>query len=74
MKITSMAQTGASQMTLLFPSVVGQSYQVQYIDTVTASSWTNAGSEVVAVAANTAVNVAFSTSNPQRFYRVITVD
>jgi hypothetical protein len=74
LKITSMAQTGASQMTLQFPTVVGQSYQVQYIDTVTATNWTNAGSEVAAVAVNTAVNVAFSTGNPQRFYRVITVD
>ena len=74
LRITSMAQTGASQMTLQFPSVVGQGYQVQYIDTVTASNWSNAGSEVVAAAVNTAVNVAYSSSNPQRFYRVIAVD
>ncbi|HAV61043.1 MAG TPA: hypothetical protein DCY13_01600 [Verrucomicrobiales bacterium] len=74
LRITHIAQTGANQMTLQFPSFVGQSYKIQYIEEVTASNWTDATPEVVAVAENTAVNVAYSQTNPHRFYRVITVD
>jgi len=74
LEITYMAQTGASQMVLQITSELGQRYQVQYLNDVAGSRWTNEGNEVTALAANTAVAVAYSSSNPQRFYRVVAVD
>jgi hypothetical protein len=66
-------QTGPETMTFPWPSVVGQSYQVQHVDEVTSSDWTM-DEEVSATKTNVAVAVSWPTQPLQRFYRVVKVN
>ncbi|MDX1953109.1 MAG: hypothetical protein SFY81_13085 [Verrucomicrobiota bacterium] len=69
-----MAQTGTNKVAFAWPSVVGQSYQVQYRDNMETASWMNWGGEISAVKTNTAVEAEMNGPNGRRFYRIIELE
>jgi hypothetical protein len=73
LRIQSIVQTGPNEVTLSWPAVPGQWYQVQHLDAVTASNWTM-DQEISATKTNVAAAVTWPSQQTQRFYRVIKVN
>lgn len=72
--ISQPAVTGSNKLAFAWPSVVGQLYQVQYLDNLEAASWSNWDGEISAIKTNTAVEVDLSGPDGRRFYRVKEVE
>jgi hypothetical protein len=72
-KINQILQTATNSISLGWPAVVGQRYQVQYVDAVTATNWANIGAQVSARLTNVVVAVVYTNTVPQRFYRAVQV-
>ncbi len=70
--INGITQTGSNTVAVAWYATVGTDYKVQYIDEVDApaSAWTDATGTVTAQYPLTAVEVAYSPSQPKRFYRI----
>jgi hypothetical protein len=60
---------GGNQLTFIWSSVAGQSYQLQYITNLLSTNWTNLGSNLTATGATMTTADAIGPS-PQRFYRL----
>lgn len=66
-QITSFAQTGTDEFTIVWPTVVGASYQIQ--STTDFTQWSAEGGEISPLTTTTAVAVAGGASH--KFYRII---
>ena len=73
--ISLLSQTGTNTVAVAWYATVGAQYKVQYINTVDApaSAWTDVTGWITAQNALTAVEVNYSPSQPQRFYRIKTL-
>jgi len=78
--VNQFIQTATNAMTLAWPAVVGQRYQVKNVDalvgtnTVGSNNWLNVGLQVSARLTNVAVQLTYSPTQAQRFYRVFTAE
>lgn len=69
--ITQILQTGTNTMALGWPAVVGQRYQVQYVDALASSNdWQNIGAQVSARLTNVVTQLPINTNGNTRFYRL----
>jgi hypothetical protein len=66
--------TGSNTIAFGWPSVVGQLYQVQYLDNLEGATWSNWDGEICAVKTNTAVEVDMTGPDGRRFYRLMEVE
>lgn len=66
--VQTMTQTGGT-ITLRWGAIVGQTYQVQYKTNLTEFGWDNLGAPIIATAST--IYVPDSTTNSQRFYRIV---
>ena len=66
--------TGSNTIAFGWPSVVGQLYQVQYVDNLEGASWSNWNGEISAITTNTMVEVDMTGPEGRRFYRVMEVE
>ncbi|MCL4790014.1 MAG: S8 family serine peptidase [Verrucomicrobia bacterium] len=66
--------TASNKLAFAWPSVVGQLYQVQYLDNFEGASWSNWDGEISATKTNTAVEVDMTGPDGRRFYRVKEVE
>jgi hypothetical protein len=72
LKINQILQTATNQMAIGWPAVVGQRYQVQYVNTLSASNnWQNIGAQISARLTNVVTQVQMS--GAKAFYRVAQV-
>jgi len=68
-------QTGTNAISLGWPAVVGQRYQVKYVDLIQATNnWLNAGSQISARLTNVFAEFTHSPTQTQRFYRLFAVE
>jgi len=65
------ATANGGTVNLAWSSVAGQMYQVQCISNLAQTNWNPLGSPIMATNSTTATNDTISTSNLQRFYRVV---
>jgi hypothetical protein len=69
--LTQILQTGTNTMALGWPAVVGQRYQVQYVDALASSNnWQNIGAQVSARLTNVVTQLLMNTNGNTRFYRL----
>ncbi|MDH7504214.1 MAG: S8 family serine peptidase, partial [Verrucomicrobiota bacterium] len=66
--------TASNKLAFSWPSVVGQLYQVQYLNNLEGASWTNWDDVICAISTNTAVEVDMDGPDGRRFYRVVEVE
>lgn len=72
--ISQPSVTASNKLAFAWPSVVGQLYQVQYLDNLEGASWSNWDGEISATKTNTAVEVDMTGPDGRRFYRVKEVE
>jgi Tol biopolymer transport system component len=72
LRVLSLNKIGSGDVTLLWNSIPGKTYRLQYKDTLDAASWQNFPGTVTAISDTTAAQD--SAPVPNRFYRVITVN
>jgi len=72
--IAHLAVTASNLITLEWSAVVGQRYQVQYRDNVAGPGWTNISGEISAMRTNVSSSISYSSTQPQRFYRIAEVE
>ena len=70
LRITGVTRAGDGTIQLIWNSVSGITYRVQYKDSLTNPNWSNLGGAITATGATTSAT-DFPGSNPTRFYRVI---
>ena len=68
--ITSVAQTGAGQVTLQWAAVPGLNYQIQERNDLSSGSWSNVSPEINAYRVNPSYTLTGQT-NANRFYRLV---
>jgi hypothetical protein len=69
--IDQILQTGTNTMALGWPAVVGQRYQVQYVDALSGSNnWQNIGAQISARLTNVVTQLPMSTNGNTQFYRI----
>lgn len=69
--IDQILQTGTNTMALVWPAVVGQRYQVQYVDALSGSNnWQNIGAQISARLTNVVAQLPMSTNGTAQFYRL----
>lgn len=66
--VQTMTKTG-STITLGWGAIVGQTYQVQYKTNLTQTGWNNLGAPIIAMTST--IYLPDSTTNSQRFYRIV---
>jgi len=72
--INTSLQTGTNQIAIGWGAVVGQRYQVQYVNALSASNnWQNIGGQVSARLTNVVELLPYTNTTSQAFYRVIGV-
>jgi len=74
LQITSIAKTGASELTLAWNAVVGNFYKLRYSTNITSTNWVALPGEFSAAKTNVAVKAALNTNAPIGFYRVTEVN
>jgi Tol biopolymer transport system component len=72
LRVLSLNKIGSGDVTLLWNSIPGKTYRLQYKNTLDAASWQNFPGTVTAISETTVAQD--SAPVPNRFYRVITVD
>jgi Tol biopolymer transport system component len=72
LRVLSLAKLGSGDVTLLWNSVPGKAYRLQYKDTLDATPWQDRPGTVTAISETTTAQD--SSPVPNRFYRVTTVD
>ena len=69
--ITQILQTGTNTMAIGWPAVVGQRYQVQYVEALAvANTWQNIGAQISARLTNVVTQLPMNTNGNTRFYRL----
>jgi len=72
--INTFLQTATNQIAIGWGAVVGQRYQVQYVNALSASNnWQNIGGQVSARLTNVVELLPYTNTTSQAFYRVIGV-
>jgi hypothetical protein len=72
--INQIVQVSTNVLAIGWPSVVGQIYQVQYVNTVSSSNfWQNLGGQFSARLTNVVVGIQFDPASVSQFYRVVQV-
>ncbi len=72
--VNQILQTGTNVMALGWPSVVGQRYQVQYVNVLSGSNnWQNIGAQISARLTNVVTQLPMNTNGNTRFYRLVQV-
>jgi hypothetical protein len=61
-------------ITILWPSITGRRYRLQFKNGLEDSTWTNAGGSILATGATASATDASMAGRQQRFYRVVMVD
>ena len=72
--ISQPSATASNKLAFAWPSVVGQLYQVQYLNDLEGATWSNWDGEVCATKTNTAVQVDMTGPAGRRSYRVMEVE
>ena len=72
--ISQPSVTASDNLAFAWPSVVGQLYQVQYLNNLEGATWSNWDGEISATKTNTAVQVDMTGPAGRRFYRVMEVE
>ena len=71
LRVITVTPMSGGNTTIVWSSVPGRSYVVQFKDSLNTPNWNNASG--VLTASQTSESFAHASSGPQRFYRVITV-
>ena len=72
--VTNILLTATNKIALTWPGVVGQSYVIQSRGDIASGSWSNATGEINATKPTVAVELPFSLTNAQRFFRIAEVE
>lgn len=72
--ITNIILTATNKIALSWPAVVGQNYFLQSRDNAVTGAWANVSGEINATKTAVAVELPFSQTNSQRFYRIAEVE
>lgn len=71
LRVITIERVGANGLTIVWSSISGRTYQVQYKEDLSVSGWSNLGGSVRATASSTSISDAGVTSREHRFYRVL---
>lgn len=72
--ITEAGFTGSNEISLIWPAVVGKTYQVQHSEDIAAGNWNDIGPQINASRNQVAVAVSVANPTQQRFYQVVKVE
>lgn len=71
LRITNQGMTPGGNFSIVWQTVVGQRYQVQYRNSVEGPGWTNIGPQVSATSSNISIELPAAPQQPRRFFQVI---
>lgn len=69
--INQIVKTATNQIAVGWPAVVGQTYQVQSLNSLGTTNWANVDGIVSARLTNVVVQIPIAATNSQQFYRVV---
>ena len=67
---TKLNLSGSNTAVTFSASVIGHTYQLQYIDTLTSGTWTNYGTALPGTGGNLIFAAPYDNTVPRRFYRL----